>query len=80
MYVSPASDLGVATIAGRRIGGAVERNRARRVLREAWRMLAPRCREGHHIVLVARPEIAGARSGDLMEEVGGLLARANVIP
>lgn len=67
-----------AFIAGRRLGGAVVRNRARRVLREAWRALAPRVREGHHVVLVARREIVGAKTTDVSEELGALLARAGV--
>ncbi len=57
----------------------MRRNRARRVLREAWRAVAPRAREGHLVVLVARPEIVGAGTNDLIEEVAGLLSRAGVI-
>ncbi len=66
-------------VASRRVGGAVERNRARRLLREAWRAAVPRVRGGHVVVLVARRGIAGATANDLIEEVAGLLLQAGVI-
>jgi ribonuclease P protein component len=49
--------LGVSV--GRKVGGAVERNRVKRVLREAFWAVAPELPEGHDFVLVARPD-AGA--------------------
>lgn len=67
-----------AFVASRRVGGAVVRNRARRILREAWRALVPSVREGHHVVLVARREIVGAKAGDVTDEVRRLLVRAGV--
>lgn len=67
-----------AFVAGRRLGGAVVRNRTRRVLRETWRALAPKIREGHHVALVARREIVGAKTSEMIDEVGALLERAGV--
>ena len=37
-----------------KLGGAVVRNRARRRLREVYRLAAPRLRQGFDIILVAR--------------------------
>jgi len=56
-------------VVGRSVGGAVDRNRARRILREAWRVLAPRIGEGYDVVFVARPEIEGAKTQDLVEDI-----------
>ncbi len=78
LFVGPGSG-NVAFVAGRRVGGAVIRNRARRVLRAAWRELAPRVREGFDVALVARGAIRGAKTQDLVAEVDELLTRASVI-
>jgi ribonuclease P protein component len=47
--------LGVSV--GRKVGGAVERNRIKRALREAFWSLEPELPEDHDFVLVARAEI-----------------------
>jgi len=46
----------VAFVAGRRVGKAVRRNRARRRVREAYRLLGERVRPGADVVLVAREQ------------------------
>ena len=44
---------------GRGLGGAVERNKVKRALREAFRDVDGRLPDGHDFVLVARPDLAG---------------------
>jgi ribonuclease P protein component len=63
--------LGVS--ASRKVGGAVERNRAKRALRESFWELAERLPRGHDFVLVARPEIGG-----LIEREGAGGVRASI--
>ena len=63
----------------RSAGGAVHRNRARRLMREAWRSLRPRVREGYDVVFMARPDIRGATMRDVAEEMAGALRTAGVI-
>jgi ribonuclease P protein component len=78
VFVAPGPGS-AAFVASRRIGGAVLRNRARRILRAAWRELADEVEDGYDVVVVARAAIVGARTQELVAEVAELLSRAQVI-
>lgn len=77
VFVVPGSGT-VAFVAGRRVGGAVDRNRARRILRAAWREVAPEVGDEFDVALVARAGILATRTHELVTEVAELLARAQV--
>jgi ribonuclease P protein component len=72
-------DAAAAFVTSRRVGGAVKRNRARRILRAAWRELAPLVKDSTEIVFVARDTIQGAKTQDLREEMEDLLRRAEAL-
>lgn len=70
--------LGLAV--SRKVGGAVERNRVKRRLREAFERVQSDAAPGHDYVLVVRPglaEAAEARGFDwLVEQVADVLRQA----
>jgi ribonuclease P protein component len=57
----------------------VARNRARRLLREAWRVLSSRVTDGHELVLVARGPFDDPKASELIEEIEDLLTQAGVM-
>lgn len=64
---------GLAVVASRKVGGAVERNRAKRILRAAWRVTAFEPSEATDVVLVAREGILGVKTQELVGEMTELL-------
>jgi ribonuclease P protein component len=58
----------------RRVGGAVERSRVKRVLREAFWAEAPRLPAGADYVVVARPDALGLAQREGMNGVRAALA------
>jgi ribonuclease P protein component len=57
-------------VASKRVGGAVERNRARRLLREAVRGTADRLvQEDLWVVLVAKRSILGCSSREILSDI-----------
>jgi ribonuclease P protein component len=71
------SRFGVA--AGRALGNAVQRNRAKRRLREALRSYMHRTVSGRDIVLIARPALNEAKWSDVLNATATLLTRAGLL-
>lgn len=71
--------LRVGVSAGKPVGGAVVRNRAKRVLRAAILPLLPQIRPDHDIMLLARPGIRDAGSAEVQKVISGLLKSAGLL-
>ena len=71
-----ARRLGVVT--SRKVGSAVARSRARRLLREAYRRLQHHCPAPLDLVLVARPSITGRSLAEVERDFQAGLRRAGL--
>ncbi len=68
----------VGVAAGRTVGTAVHRNRAKRLLREAMRTLIPGIASNMDLILIARPGLAAATLEDTRQALFNLLQRAQI--
>ncbi len=73
----PRVKIGVA--AGRTVGTAVYRNRAKRLLREAMRTLIPNLASGFDLILIARPGLVSATLEETRQALLILLQRAQIL-
>jgi len=72
----PDDRIGVGFTASKKVGNAVQRNRAKRRLRELARKLLPeRGKSGHNYVLIARQGTLDRPYVDLENDLFGCLAR-----
>lgn len=69
----------VGLLVSRRVGNAVKRNRARRLLREAVRHCLPRVRAGWDMVLIARPPLVASRLQPVEAALEQLLRRGALL-
>ena len=80
LVISPSAGdaLRVAVTAGRAVGGAVQRNRAKRLLREVIRALLPAIHPGWDLVLIARRPLLDVNFQQLQTAVAQLVTRAGL--
>ncbi len=69
----------VGLTVGKKIGSAVARNRVKRVLRAATRERLTRLRPGYDVVLIGRPDAAGAGLEPLGAALDQLLRRVDLL-
>ena len=68
-----------AFLASKKVGGAVVRNRARRLMRESFRKLENEIKPGRDILLIARGTITGCGSAEVEDSVRSALAKGGLL-
>ena len=72
-------DIKIGVTAGRTVGTAVYRNRAKRLLREAMRTFIPNLNSGFDLILIARPALRSASLEETRQALLTLLQRAQLL-
>ncbi len=81
MWVTRGSDAGRragVVVSKRTFRRAVDRNRAKRLLREAFRLSRHQMSPDMDVILIARASIAGKKCQDVMRDVEAVCRRAKV--
>ena len=76
LVMRDSGPMRLGVVASRRVGGAVQRNRAKRVLREVFRLARPDAERSVDVVLVARRGIVEARFQDVERAYARTMGRA----
>jgi ribonuclease P protein component len=79
LVLPPGSPTRIGVITARKIGGAVARTRARRLLREAFRVHQPDLAQPVDLVLVAQPSIVDKAFADVERDYLAALRRARLL-
>jgi len=78
VQANEVSKTRVGVTAGRSVGGAVQRNRAKRLLREAIRPLLYDLPPGCDLILIARSSLLRTSLQDIRQALTGLLNHAKL--
>jgi ribonuclease P protein component len=67
-----------AFLASKKVGNAVARNRARRLMKEAHRMLSPNVKAGYDILFIARNTIVDKNCPEVVKTMKASLAKGKL--
>jgi ribonuclease P protein component len=76
---SPGEQLRVGVAASRAVGGAVKRNRAKRLVREAMRSLIPQTHDGWNALILCRRPILDSSLPEIIGVLTQLLHKAGML-
>ena len=68
-----------AFLASKKVGKSVERNRARRLMKESVRTLDASLKEGYDIIFIARNTIGNSKCADVKKSIEAALKKARLL-
>ncbi len=78
-FKNRTNNIRLGITVGKKIGGAVERNRAKRLLTAAFAQVAGKIPTGYDFVLVARTRILKVKSTDITAALNKYFSKAGII-
>ncbi len=69
----------VAFLASKKVGNSVQRNRARRLMREAYRTMNRELRRGYDVIFVARNTVNDRKMNDVQKAMFGAMRAADLL-
>lgn len=73
-----SNNLRYGITTGKKVGNAVRRSRARRIIRAAFREVAPSLKKGYDIVFVARGKTPYVKSSDIKKAMTAQFKKASM--
>jgi ribonuclease P protein component len=67
-----------AFLASKKVGGSVQRNRARRLLRESFRSMDNQLKPGYDLLFIARKSIVDLKRADVKKSMEAALKKAKL--
>jgi ribonuclease P protein component len=81
LYTNPVADTETKAgfVVGKAMGGAVKRNRARRLMKEAYRLHSDQVKPGFQLVFIGRTSLKGARLAQVEPALLDVLKKGGVL-